>query len=100
LLVEINLCIRRFLKAISTSKDNKGISDIIYKDIIHDFKKYLFKNGDLDILLSGTIPPNPGELLSSKTFGNLINNLKEIYDYIIIDSAPCLLVSDTFEISR
>jgi Mrp family chromosome partitioning ATPase len=51
-------------------------------------------------LLSGTIPPNPGELLSSKTFGNLINNLKEIYDYIIIDSAPCLLVSDTFEISR
>ena len=38
-------------------------------------------------------------MLSSEKFKNLIGDLRKIYDYIVIDSAPCLLVSDTFEIS-
>ena len=38
--------------------------------------------------------------MSSNKFVKLIDELKKIYDYIIIDSAPCVLVSDTFEISK
>ena len=53
----------------------------------------------MDILLSGTIPPNPLDLLSSDKFDNFLNNAKKEYDCIVIDSAPCLLVSDTFELS-
>ena len=49
--------------------------------------------------MSGTIPPNPTQLLQSEKFSKMIKNLKDTYDYILIDSAPCLLVSDTFEIS-
>lgn len=76
-----------------------GLSDYIYKND-DDYKKYIVKHENLDMILSGSIPPNPTELLSSAKFANLINELKKVYDYIIIDSAPCVLVSDTFAISK
>ena len=86
-------------KLLSLDKTSKGLSDIIYKKDLENFKNYVIKNGNLDILLSGTIPPNPSELLSSDYFKDLIEFLKQQYDQIVIDSAPCLLVSDTFAIS-
>ena len=86
-------------KFLGISKDKKGLSDYIYLNDA-SWKDFIIKNEKLDILLSGTIPPNPTELLSSKKFESLLNELSKIYDYIIIDSAPCLLVSDTFEISK
>ena len=54
--------------------------------------------GNLDVIFSGAIPPNPTALLSSDLFRELFLLLKKDYDYIIVDSAPCLLVSDTFQI--
>ena len=77
----------------------KGISDYIYKDDLK-WKELIFKMKNLDLILSGTIPPNPTEMLSSKKFSDLLHELKSHYDYIIIDSAPCVLVSDTLEISN
>ena len=87
-------------KLLGREKDIKGLSDMVYKNDINNYKKYLIKRNNLDIILSGTIPPNPGELLSSKIFDDFIKLAKQNYDYIIVDSAPCLLVSDTFEISK
>ena len=84
-------------KLINKQKSVKGLSDYIFKENI-DYKDLIVKYNFLDIILSGTIPPNPNELLSSKKFKNFIDYVSEIYDYIIIDSAPCLVVSDTFEI--
>ena len=52
-------------------------------------------NNQIDLLLSGPIPPNPAELLGSQSFTKVLNNIKQSYDYIIIDSAPLVLVSDT-----
>ena len=51
-------------------------------------------------MLSGTIPPNPTELLASDRFMKLIEKLKKNYDYVVLDTAPCLLVADTLEISN
>ena len=51
--------------------------------------------GGLDYLLTGVIPPNPSELLMRPEMKVLLEHLKQRYDYIIIDSAPLLLVSDT-----
>ena len=65
-----------------------------------DWKSLIKKSDKLDILLSGSIPPNPAELLESKRFDDLIKELKSIYDYVIIDSAPCLLVADTLQFSK
>lgn len=49
----------------------------------------------LDILPSGTVPPNPTELIDSPALQKAINMLKEKYDYVILDTAPIGLVSDT-----
>ena len=54
----------------------------------------------LDVMLAGPIPPNPAELLTSKKLDEMFAILRERYDYIIVDSAPVGMVSDTFAISR
>lgn len=53
----------------------------------------------LDVLMSGPIPPNPTEILSFDKQQELIEKLREKYDYVIIDSAPYLLVSDSMLIN-
>ena len=55
---------------------------------------------NLDIIASGNIPPNPSELLILPQMGELLNDLKQIYDYIIIDGTPCGLVTDSLILSR
>lgn len=49
----------------------------------------------LDVLTSGSIPPNPSELLASTSFDALINTIRNDYEYIIIDSPPLGVVTDT-----
>lgn len=84
-------------KSFGVKKSKKGISNIIYNNDYKNYKDYINRFDNLDILFSGSIPPNPTALLSSDVFKNLVTLLKLEYDYIIIDSAPCLLVSDTFQ---
>ncbi len=50
---------------------------------------------NLDAITCGVVPPNPSEILASNSMGDLLNNLKEKYDYIMIDSPPLLAVTDT-----
>ncbi|MGB1296353.1 MAG: GumC family protein [Flavobacteriales bacterium] len=57
-------------------------------------------NANLDVIFSGIIPPNPVELLSSERFENLMSDLGEKYDYIVLDTAPVSLVTDTLLISK
>lgn len=67
--------------------DEEKIEDIIH---ISSFNKYC------DVIYSGSIPPNPADLLSNGRFEILIDQLKLIYEYIIVDTAPLMLVTDTF----
>lgn len=55
---------------------------------------------NLYILSSGSIPPNPAELLRQEKVGEMLKELEAEYDYLIIDSAPSMLVTDTFLISK
>ena len=55
---------------------------------------------NLDVLPSGAIPPNPGELIQSANVELLFNALRERYDYIVVDTAPLYLVSDTFHLDK
>src|SRR5690606_25493989 len=48
----------------------------------------------LDVITSGPIPPNPAELLSSQGLDALFDEVKKLYDIIIIDSPPLLSVTD------
>lgn len=51
---------------------------------------------DLSIILSGPIPPNPAELLLQDRTGEFFRKIKTQYEYVIVDSAPAMLVTDTF----
>lgn len=55
---------------------------------------------NLDLLPCGTIPPNPAELLQTKRVEELFAELRKRYDYIIVDTAPIALVSDTYLLDR
>ena len=57
-------------------------------------------NPMLDVIVAGPIPPNPAELLLNQRLDNLFAELRNRYDYIIIDSAPVGMVSDTFSLTR
>jgi len=59
-----------------------------------------FADRDFDVIESGIIPPNPSELLLNHRFEELLSELETIYDYIIIDTAPTMLVTDTFLINK
>jgi capsular exopolysaccharide synthesis family protein len=54
----------------------------------------------LDLLLSGPVPPNPTELLSRKSLKTVLDLLNEEYDYIVLDTAPVGLVTDTLQMAR
>lgn len=54
----------------------------------------------LDVILSGPVPPNPSELIMGDAMGELMKELKEKYDYIILDTPPVGLVSDALELAQ
>ena len=88
--------LHNFLKI---DKNNPGLSNYLV-DSSMEWKKYLIKGFDKheshDTLISGVIPPNPVQLLSNGKFLKLIEEAKKVYDYIVVDSPPLLLVTDTF----
>lgn len=91
--------LHNYLK-IERLSNSKGVTNFLYDTtiMIEDIKMAcpnVGSNLDIDIILSGTIPPNPAELLSNGRFEFLLNELKKEYDYIIVDTAPTLLVTDT-----
>ena len=65
-----------------------------------DLNPMIEKVENIDIIQSGPIPPNPTELLLSNNLNQLLEVLKSKYDYIILDTAPCLLVSDTLNFTK
>ncbi len=81
-------------------ENENGISEYLtgeidYKDII---KESRVKN--LSVILAGTIPPNPAELIELPQMGELISKLKEDFDYIILDTPPIALVTDALLLSE
>lgn len=85
-------------KYIDEDKNQKGLVDFLV-DNKSNWKetrlKKFDKNPTHDILLSGILPPNPLFLINNGNMEILIDQAKKEYDYIIIDSAPTLLVADT-----
>ena len=57
-------------------------------------------NDKLDLLMAGPIPPNPAELVSRPALEQVITQIKQHYDYVLIDTAPVGLVTDTLQIGK
>ena len=75
-------------------ENTEGLSNIIGK--MGDFDQAVHRDvlPNLDILPSGTIPPNPSELLCSARFIELVERLRNEYDYVIFDTPPVGVVAD------
>lgn len=54
----------------------------------------------MDVIVAGPVAPNPSELLLSSRVDELFTQLRNLYDYIVIDSAPVGMISDTFALNR
>lgn len=82
-----------------------GITNLLVKDEVNwsDVKEQIIPSGindNLDILMAGPVPPNPGELVTRESLEQTMEQLKEHYDYILIDTAPVGLVTDTLALGR
>ena len=88
---------------IREDKQKSGLSNYLH-DVDHNWKDSLIrgfeKHPNHHIILSGSIPPNPAHLLTNGRFKKLIEEAKENYDYIVVDTAPTILVTDTMLISQ
>lgn len=87
------------------SDRNRGITPLLNKERIgaDEIKSQIQPSGvnaNLDLMLAGPIPPNPTELLARENLGMILDELKRTYDYIILDTAPIGLVTDTLQIGK
>lgn len=79
---------------------NIGVVNYLIKQKSLDEITHSTKIPNLDVILSGPIPPNPSELILSEAMKELIDELKQKYDYIILDTPPVGLVSDSLELAQ
>ncbi|WP_163379882.1 GumC family protein [Cyclobacterium sp. SYSU L10401] len=99
LLVGLDLRKPRIADDFDLSND-RGVSTYLksetdWKPLVHQEVKE-----NLDILLSGPIPPNPAELMLQDRFSYLMEEIREAYDIVILDCPPVGLVSETLEIFK
>ena len=90
-------------KLFSLSDKEHGLTQLLKKDevTLQDLQEQIVNSGinsNLDLLFSGPVPPNPTELLARPVFARIIRLMQENYDYVIFDTAPVGLVTDTLHI--
>lgn len=84
------------------AKDHRGVSDyLVSKDArLQELIQSSKLHQNLNFFASGSVPPNPSELWRQEKTATMFTQLEELYDYIIVDTAPAMLVTDTFLINK
>ena len=99
----VGLDIRRpkFAEMLSLN-DVPGVTSYLSQPSItlSDIKQSARDIDNLDVFVGGAIPPNPSELLLSDRTRQFIEELKQNYDIVVLDSAPVAVVSDTLSLSH
>ena len=100
LLVDADLRRPKIGRLVGRDPRSPGLADVVAGQApLSEALRYEQKAG-IYILASGTVPPNPLELLSSRRFQDVMSGLKESFDIVIVDSAPLQLVSDAQILSQ
>lgn len=103
LIIDCDMRLGRTHKIFELSNKN-GLSNLIakYDEDETALEEYIQKTEvkNLYVLPRGVVPPNPSELLSSKRFELILNKLKKVFDYIILDSVPTNGLPDALVLSK
>lgn len=105
LLVGLDIRKPRLAELFELDDHHHGITNLLVKDhnTWEEINSQILASGvnaNLDLLMAGPVPPNPSELIARHSLDGIFEHLKEHYDYILVDSAPVGLVSDTLQIGR
>lgn len=101
LLIDLDIR-KRALTRLYGGKHAKGITHYLIghvektEDLIHPVENC----PGLDVIYAGAVPPNPAELLLSSRLDELINQVKDRYDYVLIDNVPMGMVADAAIVNR
>jgi capsular exopolysaccharide synthesis family protein len=105
--VLIGLDIRkpRLAELFEINNHHNGITPLLVEanPTWEDVKEQIVPSGvnkNLDLLMAGPIPPNPAELIARPSLDIVVNHLRDHYDYVLIDTAPVGLVTDTLMAGR
>lgn len=95
----------RLAELFEINNHHNGITNLLTLDkpSWDDISKEILPSGihdNFDLLMAGPIPPNPSELVNRESLDEVFNQLREHYDYIIMDTAPIDLVVDTLQTAR
>ena len=77
-----------------------GLSDILRKNMKIRAVAQSIEHGKLSVITSGSLPPNPVEVLSSDKMNQILNDLKDQFDTVIIDAPPFILADASVLSSR
>lgn len=97
--VAIDLDLRRGSLSKYVDSPDMGVSNYLSGQV-QDYHEVITKLDELDVIPVGTIPPNPTELLFTTKFTQMMEALKQEYDYVFIDCPPVEIVADAAIISR
>lgn len=88
---------RRYLKL---GRSGKGLSSILASNAAIEECITEIKDLDISVICAGTVPPNPSELLNRERMQDMLETLKDDYDYIILDAPPINVVTDAAILGR
>ncbi|WP_422859650.1 GumC family protein [Flagellimonas sp. S174] len=89
--------------SLSKRSSKKGLTEYLsepnlsFNDIVQSLD---VDSNSIDVVYSGKIPPNPAELLMSDRLEELFKSASDLYDYILVDTAPLMVITDTLLISK
>lgn len=78
----------------------KGVTDILAGNAVVEEALIQFEDLGIHVLVAGAVPPNPSEMLSSEPMDKLVEDLKNAFDYVILDTPPVSVVTDAAILGR
>ena len=105
ILVGLDIRKPRLAELFEIDDHRHGITNLLTKTVVTaaDIQAQTLPSGvndNLELLMAGPIPPNPAEFLTRTSLDDIMDLLKRTYDYVIIDTAPVGLVTDTLQVGR
>jgi capsular exopolysaccharide synthesis family protein len=105
ILVGLDIRKPRLAELFEIDDHHHGITQLLMKEhpTEAEVKSQIVSSGihnNLDLLMAGPIPPNPSELVARTSLEDIMEVLKKAYDYVLIDTVPVGLVTDTLQIAR